>query len=115
MSRITPDEAIDRTLPDERIVRDLINLLREGGDEAEIEFETGNVRIPAHPHVTLVTKSYRKEYFPIGFGSGYRVQVAVGDVEQTEYGILKAQYCFATLYYTTGPELITVDFHKEMR
>ncbi len=110
-------KVIDNFLPDERVLDDVFLLLREdqGPEGTAIEFETGRVRVPENPQVAVVTKAYLKEYYDVGFGSGYRVQVAIGGVQEEQFGILKARYCFATLYYNCEREMITADFHQDMR
>ena len=117
MASLDPGKVIDDALSDDQVVKDVLGALQ---DEKEpewttIEFENGDVRFPANPQITIVTKAYVVERYDIGFGSGYRIQVAVGGVQEQAFGILKAKYCFATLYYNHSREAITIDFHKEMR
>jgi len=108
---------VDSMLPDKRVLNDVLLILQEekGAEGTDIEFETGYVRVPENPHVAVVTKAYLKEYYDVAFGSGYRVQVAIGGVQEEQFGILKARYCFATLYYNCERKMITVDFHQDMR
>ncbi len=111
-------EALDAVLPDERILRDLTQALAEAGgassQDADIETEHGHVRISPDAEKAIVTKAFFKEYYDIPFGV-YRVQVALGGVEKQQHGVLYARYCFATLYYNRRGEVITVDYHTDMR
>jgi hypothetical protein len=111
-------QAIDNALPDNQVIADIRRILEDGsGGKAEvaIEVEEGTwEEIPVNAPIQVVTKAFFKEYFGIGFGS-FRVQVAVGGVQEEEFGVLFAKYCFATTYYNRTGQLITIDFHKEMR
>jgi len=111
---------LDEALPDEKIVKDILIVLREytqdGGVEIELdEAEGKTVFIPENPRVEIVTKVLLKEYYDVNFRSGYRVQIALGGIQEQKYGILDARYCFATLYYNLEGEMLSLDFHPNMR
>lgn len=111
-------QAIDNALPDHQVIADIRRILEdESGGKAGVAVEVEEdawEEIPVNAPIHVVTKAFFKEYFGIGFGS-IRVQVAVGEVQEEEIGTLLAKYCFATIYYNKAGQLITVDFHKEMR
>lgn len=107
-------EAIDEILPDQPVLNDVSRILGQC-PRGEIELEEEIISVPENIPITIVTKVFLKEYFEdVGFGA-YRVQVAIGGIENKEFGILSARFCFATLYYNEEPSLITIDFHKKMR
>ena len=111
---------LDEALPDEKIVRDILSMLREytreGGVEIELdEGEGKTVFIPENPRVEIVTKVLLKEYYDVNFRSGYRVQIALGGIKENKYGILSARYCFATLYYNLEKKFLSLDFHYSMK
>lgn len=109
-------EELDRLLPDSQIIEDITSILwQKGSKGAEIELERAKVLVPPNTRLEVVTKSLFKEYYDVGFGTCYRAQVAVGGVADQAHGILGAEYCFATLYYSQEQQIITVDFHEDMR
>jgi hypothetical protein len=107
--------AMDAVLPDDRILMDVARIIGRERKGGQICVEEDYIDLAGDPKIDLVTKSLFKEYFDISFGSGYRVQVAVGGVKDRASGILFAGYFFATLYYNLECQLVTVDFHKQMR
>lgn len=118
MAYINVIKAINEALPDEQIGKDISNILqkyaKQGGVEVELS-EDKLLVIPENVPIDIVTKSFFKEYYDINFRSGYRVQVAIGGIQNQKYGILYAKYCFATLYYNEESKMLTIDFHKDMK
>lgn len=113
-------KALDDALTDQQIVRDVLSVLRESslGGIVKIEIDAENaqtISIPEATPIEIVTKAFLKEYRDINFRTGYRVQVALGGIQDQKHGILYAKFCFATLYYNEQGQMITIDFHKEMR
>jgi len=116
MSKLNFESAIDEVLPDNKITNDVQAILDQGDEVSVIDL--GNdmfLSLSKTTNIDIVTKMYLKEYYDIGFGTGYRVQVAIGGIQRKSHGILYAKYCFATLYYNAESRLITADFHKDMR
>ena len=104
---------LDSLLPTDRIEADLRDVFSSG--EARIELEGGNVAVAADVRLELVSRAFYSHEFDIGFGRAYyRVIVAVGGIRSLEYGILEAQLCFATLWYSEARDLITVDFAEAL-
>lgn len=112
-------QAMDTVLPDAKIVADCRAILGQpecsGTATVCIEFDDGDVHIPLDVEIVVVSKAIFKKYHEFGFGTGYRALVALGGLARIEQGIPEAKYCFMTLYYTAQSELLTEDFHKEMR
>lgn len=111
-------QAMDAVLPDEKIIKDCRAALKEraSSDAAPIcvKFDEEDVYIPLDTEITVVVKILFKEYYAIKYQTSYRTLVAIGGIQQIEYGIVEARYCFATLYHTPQSEFISIDFHKEM-
>lgn len=109
------EKSIDTVIPNAKVSKDIFAYLKQEGDTLHVEIDQEYTFVPRDVHMDIVNKIYIKEYYDICFGTGYRVQVAIGGVKQQKHGILYAQYGFATLYYDAQGEVITIDFHKEMR
>lgn len=112
-----PTEApnLDEFLPDTQIQKDLSNILWKDSEECEVELEEGKLKIPCNTLLEIISKSYRKNIYPVGFGNYYAAQVAIGGIKEQRSGILYPVYCFATLFYDSDKDLITTDVHSEMR
>ena len=108
--------ALDRALPDERIVTDVREVLREssGSDLAAVELEGEWVSVPCDVPVEVVMKACVREKYGIGFGT-HKAQVAVGGITDEAGEFLDAKFCFATLYYNDNVQLTTIDFHRDAR
>ena len=106
---------LDDFLPNELIEKDLSNLLWEDDPDVPIELEEESIVVPVGIPLEIVSKSYRQNVYEGGFGNHYATLVAIGGVSDRDGGYLEAQYCFATLFYSSEKSLITVDFHSEMR
>ncbi|MEC4984571.1 MAG: hypothetical protein SAJ37_20100 [Oscillatoria sp. PMC 1068.18] len=113
-------KVIDAALPDEQIIKNVTNLLQEYAKNGEVEIELDeaeakNILVPADTEILIVTKAFLKEYFEINFQTGYRVMVALGGIREEKHGLLQAKFCFATLYCDAEGNMVTIDFHLEMR
>ncbi len=104
---------LDTILPDKQVVADVANMLNLSEGEASVELENLQVSIPTNATIEVVTKALFKDDHETGFGT-YKAQVAIGGIKQAS-GVTTARYCFATLYYNAVPQLITADFHRNMR
>ena len=107
---------LDRALPDERIIADVREVLRENSesDAVAVELDGEWLSVPCDVPIEVVTKACFREKYGIGFGT-YKAQIALGGVTDEADGFLEAKFCFATLYYTDNAQLITVYFHKDAR
>ncbi len=116
---IRPVEILDRLLTDEMIVRDVSRIIWRDEDpklgSGEIGFQSGNVFVPWGTTIFVVAKAFFYELYDWDFGTSYKAQVSIGDIILTDHHVYGTQYCFATLDYGLDLQLITVDFHKEMR
>ncbi|BDI30758.1 hypothetical protein CCAX7_28090 [Capsulimonas corticalis] len=106
------------TLPDRRVLEDLSTKLQRLARSAHKSKEMGDEvwrSVPEGASLDIVTKAFYSEYYEgVGFAT-YKVLVAIGGLEQSEVGMHKAKYCFATLHYDDEAQLITVDFHRDFR
>ena len=107
---------LDEILSDSQINKNLLHLLRgsRANGHPVIEIEGSSVRVPVNVGFKVVTKAVIKDRYNSGFGV-LRAQVAIGDVIDHEDGDVDAKYCFATLYYDNDCNLISSDFHKNLR
>jgi len=108
---------LDDVLPDYKIIADLREIIREGteGNQTHIEINETWISVPVQVPIVMITKAFFKEYFDgVGFGT-YKVLVSLGPPVQKKSGLMEPEYCFSTLYYNNDAELITLDFHSEMR
>ena len=107
---------IDDALPDDLIVNDLKEILWMDDPPGKVELDSDVITVPEAVTITVITKAFFSERFSIGFGSGFRVLVGIGDIQEGDAGYqLTCRYCFATLHYDEHCQLITEDFHSEMR
>ena len=109
----TPD--LDKFLPDKLIQEDLSKKLWIEKTGKLIELEEKSVIVPYGAILEVVSKSYRKNFYNIGFRNHYAALVAIGGVIEEECGFLEPKYCFATLFYTSDKTMISLDFHERMR
>ncbi|MEO0844399.1 MAG: hypothetical protein AAF063_36865, partial [Cyanobacteria bacterium J06643_5] len=107
---------LDETLPDEQIIQDLSDRIWNDKELKGINIELNDQWkfVPENTPISIVTKALFKEYYDIPFGT-YKVMVAIGGITSQKHGILKAKYCFATLYYNDDCQICSIDFHEEMR
>jgi hypothetical protein len=108
---------IDKLLPDDRIISDFSKFILSNcrGKHISIELDEDETQIvPVDVDIAIVTKAVLKEYTSFTFGT-YKVIVAVGGIQQEKYGRIIPKYCFATLYYNESCNLITLDFHEQIR
>jgi len=102
-------------LPDKLVISDLKRILKEEVGELPVELGKARVVIPIDAKLEVISKIYRQDKYKVGFRNYYRVQVAIGGIVKQNAGILYPKYCFVTLFYTDKKELITLDFHAQMR
>jgi hypothetical protein len=114
MTDINLQTVLDNTLPDSQIINDVSQIIWEEA-KGILTIEEDVIAIPKNALIVIVTKAFFKEYFDIGFGTCFTVQLAIGGIDKQECGILYPGICFATLHYNAQGELITSDIHKEMR
>lgn len=109
-------QLLDETLTDTQITDDLSRVLRSGStnDHAAIEIQGSKVDIPLNVSSRVVTKAVFKDRYNSGFGT-LRAQVALGEVIDHADGDVIPKYCFTTLYYDEDCNLISTDFHKQLR
>lgn len=111
---VNMEQVLDEALPDAKLLNDIADLLWQQAN-GSVELEGKELRIPEGSKIDIAAKAFFLEKFDVGFGSSFRVLLAIGGVDSCEFGILTARYCFATLYYNEEGALITTSFHKEMR
>ena len=115
MTRTSPQTVVlEQWLPDAVVVTDLEKLIfaDAGG---QIELDSGTITIPIECEFELVSKAFIEQRHNVGFGSCFRVVVAIGGVSQADAGELRAGHCFCTLWYSLDRQLITTDFYEEAR
>lgn len=100
--------AIARLIPDSKIERDLHDLLVECRWQVELSGTT--VPVAEGSEFKVIERIYIESTLEIGFGSHYRVLIAVGGLESVEHGIVIPNTCFALFYYSSSYELLTFDF-----
>ncbi|GIW97581.1 MAG: hypothetical protein KatS3mg111_0914 [Pirellulaceae bacterium] len=100
---------LDSWLPDEKVIAIVRQTIEKEG-EGCIEYDSGAVNVPADTTYEVVSKAFIKQPESIGFGSCFRVVVAVGGLVHDESGITKSKFGFATAWFDVGGELITIDF-----
>ncbi len=114
MTTTTPQSSVlEQWLPDAVVITDLKNLIHTGSG-AHVELDSGMITIPAECDYELVSKAFVEQRFDVGFGSCFRVVVAIGGVSRIDSGVIHAKYCFCTLWYSCARQLITTDFSKEV-
>jgi hypothetical protein len=107
---------IDLLLPDLLVQADLQKILWDEQDDCKIELENGDVTISKGAKLEVIDKIYRKNIYDVSFGKSYfYTHVALGGVDRISGGVIRPTYCFATLFYSSDRNLITIDFHSDMR
>jgi hypothetical protein len=108
--------ALDQALPDGVVLDELRTILHQHASSGATEVEVGGelIRIPLDVVISVVTKAFFKEYYDIGFSTGYRVEVAIGEVSVGQSG-LRVGHCFATLFFNNQAQRFTIDFHARPR
>lgn len=99
---------LSELLTDEKVADDLRSILDQCS--WEVEFDDQPVTVPRDLATTVVERVYFERSEEIGFGSHYRVVVAIGGLESIEHGIVIPKICFSLLYYSLDREVITSDF-----
>jgi hypothetical protein len=103
---------LEQWLPDAVVVSDLKNLI-DSDASGQVELDSGTITIPSDTNYELVSKAFIEQRYDVGFGSCFRVVVAVGGVSSIEAGVIRAKYGFCTLWYSKDRTLITTDFSTE--
>jgi hypothetical protein len=107
---------LDEILPNQKVQDDLWQILKETSEtDISIFLDEQQIKIPLTCPITIITKAFYKEYCDIAFRTGYRVQLAIGDIIALRHGIIEPGYCFSTIYYDENIRIITADFHRAMR
>lgn len=102
---------LDSKLSFDRMEADLREILAAGS----IELEDGDLIVGDQIRLELVSRSFYANEVDIGFGEiYYRAIVAVGGVRTVDHGMVEAETCFATLWYSGDRELMTIDFSISM-
>ena len=107
---------LDDFISDSQIKRDLGYILRNDIADEKVEInDEYYITIPSGAKLEVIAKSCRQNHYHSSFGDHYAVLVAIGGVVNITSGIPVPQYCYATLFYSSDKNLITLDFHSEMR
>ena len=116
MNKADLEKNLDELLPDGKVQDDINQELAEAYlDMDHSVLDKDAVRIPVGVSITVVTKAFFKEYLDdVGFGT-FKAMVALGKINKKKSGYIEAEHGFSTLYYSDAAQLITVDFHTEMR
>ena len=109
-------QLLDETLPDNKVIDDISAELSEANyNIAHLKLGGDHAPIPEGTSIMVITKAFFKEYIDeIGFGT-FRVMAALGSVTKKKSGLIEAEHGFFTLYYDDNAELLTTDFHTEVR
>jgi hypothetical protein len=105
--------ALNDALSDSFIEEELRSIFRQCEGPAgviEIELNERFVPVPIDAKIEVLTKTFVRETYDLGFSTGYRAQVAIGGVAGGTGHQLVAVYCFATLFFNADCQRITVDF-----
>ncbi len=116
MNKKKLEQLLDELLPDSKVIDDINQELAEAYlDSAHAKSDEDTALVPIGVSITVITKAFFKEYLDeIGFGT-FKVMLALGQVTKKKSGYIEAEHGFSTLHYSDVAELITVDFHAEMR
>jgi hypothetical protein len=104
-ARITLDDWI----PDLKVIDDCRRIVFCDG-AGKIEYDRGLLLVPATAEFEIVSKAYLAPRFEIGFGECFRTVIAIGCVDSTNNGIVRAPYGFAVLWHKIDGTLVTIDF-----
>lgn len=107
---------IDDALPNHKIIHDVQEEMRDdnNSDTISVEISGKFISVPLDVPIFVITKAFFKEYYSLPFGT-YRVMVSLGQPVETKGKSLKPLYCFVTLWYNDDLQVITSDFHGDMR
>lgn len=104
--------ALEQWLPDAIVVNDLKRLIY-ATTCGQVELDSGTITIPLDCDYELVSKAFIEQRYDVGFGSCFRAVVAIGGVADIDSGVVRAKYCFCTLWYSSDRKLITTDFSND--
>ncbi len=99
--------ALRESIPDKLVIDQLRAVLEEGDWRVEILSEW--IDVPRNAQMQVVFRSYETSSLREVFGP-LRATVAIGSVSLDPSGPLYAATCFATLYFSSVVEFVTVDF-----
>jgi hypothetical protein len=100
---------LDDWIPDLKIIEDCRRIvLGDGG--GKIEYDRGPVLVPDKAEFRIASKAYLAPRIDIGFGECFRTLIAIGGIDSTNNGIVRAPYGFAVLWHKIDGSLITIDF-----
>ena len=105
-------EVLRDIFPDEMLFDDLRTVLEECG--WQLELDERDVDIPRDVRLETVVRSCHLYEHSRGFGN-YTVVVAIGGIRSVANGIVEAGQGFASLWYSSTLNLITVDVYTVMR
>ncbi len=105
------EEALEKLLPTQKILAELSGILAEWGHEVSVGEEEERVNVSPDTKLELISKSALYTPYNLGFGTGFKVIVAIGGVVELEEKLshIVAGICFITLWYNQGGKLITTD------
>lgn len=105
---------LNHALPDEKVIKDASDMLCE-----ELEMPVDHLKPeeipPANARIDVVAKAFILTNYDHAFGNHYIAEVAIGGIEDQGHGVVSPKYFFASLYYSEALQIITVDFHEELR
>ncbi len=102
---------LDAWLPDSKAVSELRRVVEIDAGGC-IEYDSGPRNVPANADYEVVSKALIKQPKELGFGSCFRVVVAIGGLIEDGTGIVKSKFGFATSWYNINGSLITTDFSE---
>lgn len=102
---------LDAWLPDSKAVAELRRMI-EVDANGLLEYDSGPQKVPATADYEVVSKALIKQPQEVGFGSCFRVVVAIGGLIHDGSGIVTSKFGFATSWYDIDGSLITVDFSE---
>lgn len=112
MNTINMVRLLNSVLPDQKIITDATCLLKEEIEAGAFD-DLGLHEMPRA--VDIMSKVFVLANYGNAFGNHYITQVAISGKEDEEDGVVTPKHFFASLYYTENMQLITADFHEELR
>jgi hypothetical protein len=113
---------LDEALPDDLIRKAVARIFQKCEPVAghvHVEFEVedvpaGYAPVPLDAEIGIVMKSFLVVRLGPNFAT-FEAQVAIGGLVGSQEKLLRARYCFATLFFNENRECFTADFHVEAR
>jgi hypothetical protein len=106
---------LDEALPDGVVLEQLLNELRQrtGRDgSATVMVNDVAVVVPMGATLTIVDKILFRETYESRFSTGCRVDVALGETQETGLGLLQPAYCFARLFFDRECRCMRIEFRS---